>query len=132
DRDSAGPVLMDIAFEQDFDLGRLHVDELLGGIEDVSHAHAHEDVALGVIAFTGLEIALVLFLFRIRLERRQNRLERLRRRRAHDGLTSASSASSESKLIPIPSDIPVATAASRCPLLSNKMVWLSRVRSPWG
>ena len=41
-----------------FDLGGAHVDEGLGEREDVAHAHADECVAVGVLAFAGLEVAL--------------------------------------------------------------------------
>jgi hypothetical protein len=46
DAEGAGPYLVDRALEQLLDLGRRHVDELLGEREHLAHAHAGELVAL--------------------------------------------------------------------------------------
>jgi hypothetical protein len=48
------------AFEQLLYIVGRHGDELFGEREDLSHAHPDENVALGVLAFVGLEVPLIL------------------------------------------------------------------------
>src|SRR5690606_15379193 len=65
--EGARAYLVERALEHTLDLVEREIDELLREVEDVTHAHAEEDVALPVLARAGLEVALDLAQLLVRL-----------------------------------------------------------------
>ena len=60
---------MDVLFQQSLDFRQLQRREFLGQLEDFAHPDAREEVAFGVVAGAGLEVAHVLALLCVRAQR---------------------------------------------------------------